>query len=194
MSKASTRYLSLWSVVAFGLVVTGAMMSRGVVAQDQPIYVSGADVAPAYEKGNWKDTAERMQATYEEYKAAGWDSTQVPWSHWQHADQKWAENEDARSSQVSGFVVPQDPVYSEVAFWCDTYYRQNVNVFKNKTVCHPQGFFLVMYKDGVLEKVNAKDVRLIPHPTIPDGMIQAFPRMRQYNPDLPPLPAFDNME
>lgn len=194
MSKSSARYLSIWSVLAFSLVVSGAMLSRGVGAQDQPIFSSGADVPPADVAGNWKQTAAQMQTTYQAYKDADWDYTKVPFDLWQHEDQRFDEQPDKRASNVSGFCVPQDPIYAEVAFWCDTYYRQNVQQFKGRTVSHPKGFFLVMYKDGVLEKVDAKDVRLIPHPTIPDGMIQVFPRMSQYNSDLPVLPAFENVE
>jgi hypothetical protein len=193
VSNASTRLFSLWGILAIGLVIGGAALSRGVVAQEQPLFVSGSDVAPAYQKGNWKATAEQMKQAYKLFKEANWDYTKVPFEMWQHPDQKYAENKNARQPNVTGFLIPDIPAYQEVAFWCETYYRQNVRVFKNHTVSKPDGFFLVMYKDGTLEKVAAKDVRLIPHPTMPEGMIQVFPRMKAYSPDLPQLPPFQNI-
>jgi len=190
MSKS--RVFSIWSVLAIGLVVGGAALTKSVSATGAPIYESGAGVPAAYDAGNWKQTANLMVQTYQSYKKVGFDQYKLPLGAWQYPDQQYSEEANGRLKQVTGYVIPTDPTYSEVAFWSQAYFRQNIKVYKDHTTANPKGYFLVMYKDGVLEKVDAKDVRMIPHPTIPDGMIPVFPHMRQYDPDLPLLPAFQD--
>lgn len=175
-------------VFALAMILSGAFLTRMVDAQEKPLHVSGAGVPKAFEVGHPDATVAQMMKAYAALKAANWDVSKVAFSTLQVADQKYAEKAALRDSKCTAFAIPELALYKDVALYCDLYERQNTVQYRNRTVSSPEGFWLVVYKSGKLERYTPDQIRMYPHPTIPDAQVPIFPGMSIYKASLPKLP------
>lgn len=181
---------SIWSAFAVALVLGGGLLARNGIAQEQPLLMTGRDVKPAHLSSGIKQTEKQMRAIYDIMKSDNWSRRNVPANLTQFADQQLDERAYRRNKNIGGFFFPNLSLYSDVAIWTDTYFRQNIAIYKSHVTSHPEGFYLVMYKDGSIRHIAPDEVRLYPHPTDPDGMVPVFPGMKVYKASLPKLPNY----
>lgn len=186
-----TKRFPIWSVLALLLVTGGGMLARTGVAQRAPAFVTGKDVPPAYESKNIGQTIKQLWQIYDIMKNDNWSTAKVPFSLMTYPDQKLHERADHRASNMGAVSFPRLELYNDIAFYVDTYFRENLVIYSDHVVSHPDGFYLVMFRTGELVKVKPEDVRMYPHPTVPDGQVPVFPGMKVYNPKLPKLPNYE---
>jgi hypothetical protein len=121
-------------------------------------------------------------------KAKGWDFRGVPFALLRLRDQDHAQNPVERGPRVASFSFSSDPLFKDVAFSTSLYVHFDTKVvpgFERTTTI--QGFLLVAWKNGLVEKVPVDRIRLLPVPDEPTSSRWIYPRIPGYSDKLPRL-------
>lgn len=154
------------SVIVISLAcLCGAGVGIGVNAyqSSRPLYTTGKEVADAAKAGNPEYAEQRARELYPKWQQCYGDLGEIRFDMTTLPDQKYAENPDNRRANTTAWTFPiYDPEYSSVAFYTDLYARRNRSYYKgDKSEAHPTGFFLVMWKDGKLERIPTSKLRML---------------------------------
>jgi len=184
MPKTLLRSMNLWGAFHVAVVGMGLLIAAGVSAQDQPASASqGGSV-------EFKKTVDTMHLAYAALRDNNWNWRSSAFDQYSEAlnHHKQAINPGFRDA----VLAPQMPEYSQVALICYTYYHPNESMVKGVGECRPTGYYLVMYKNGDLLNVPARDVRLLTTGGADGESIEVFPGMDSYDASLPPLPTYQS--
>jgi hypothetical protein len=172
-------------------VVIGALQT--VQGQEREQKQMPTEDIGATVKGHPEATIEQMKQAYRIMKENNFDRMKLPLHLLQSPDHALSESPMNRDPKATTYAIPSDEAHAELAMYTGLYYRRNFKKLGNRSVAHPSGYFLVMFRDGRLVKVAGKDVRLIPAPQIePTAQELSFPGMKRYRTDLPRLPEFQS--
>lgn len=154
-----------------------------------PLFTTGSEVPPGHVAGNVDETLKRCRQLWTLVKNNNWcdgysdSNTPVPYEMLTLPDQKFAEHPHHRTSTAFWFPENQKG-YEDVAFFTDIYVRQNTSYYKgDKAVSEPSGFLIVCYKDGRIDQVPTRDIRMM---TAREGI--CVPGMKAYTEDRPKPP------
>lgn len=186
--------------VALVVGVVGLATTSGVawwqVRDEAPIRTSGQDTPNPLTAGDPEAALEQARKLMDALRAANWDKTRVPFELKFLPDRYMHEAKQFRTDRQTTFSFPahdprlRAPEYENVAFATDLYVRKNVSHYKGDGAkSRPEGFYIVGWKDGRVEKVPVWDVRIVPSSTRRNEKIEVFPGMPGYDRDGE-LPAF----
>lgn len=173
-----------------GILILGGII--GTAAAKNP----GQRPEPnALEQGDVKESIKIFSALYEDLKSHNFDVKKVALQKYRLPDQdltEYAANRD-RNTVVIYLPNAMTPEYKNLAFYTDIYVRLNIRHFPNeKNDSRPEGFYLVCWKDGRIQKVPVEKVRILKRPKH-DRMqeyLPVFPGMAAYRDNLPMHPAW----
>ena len=131
------------------------------------------------------DTARKLLVALRENN---WQWKQFDWNLMRVPDQDYDQDLHRQQPKMATWVHAgySDAEYRDkVAFYSLLYTRSHLEVIPGiEGVNHFEGFYIVAWKDGRVEKVPVADVRLYPKS---DYFITVFPGMDQYDASLPGL-------
>ena len=136
-------------------------------------------------QGHVEDTMARARTLLTALRENEWDAERIDYHLLRVPDQDFAQFERLRgpNTYASFFCARQDIYRAKVAFYIDLYIRKNLEVVPGiEGVLHVEGFYIVGWKDGRIERVPWDQVRL--YPSGP-GFKDVFPGMDEYDPELP---------
>ncbi len=178
--------------IIFGLLVVGMAVVSGMfwyrAGLRRPIMDTSRGLPDIFKKGNSDDAIVRGKALIENLKENNWDWLKVKSSFLNLPDQYMADDPEYRRANLTAWcIVPlDDPNIPEVAIYTDLYVRRNLKVYKGDTgTANPEGFYIVGFRDGNIERVPLSEVRVAVIKG--QGRQIVFPGTKFYNKNLPLL-------
>ncbi len=146
------------------------------------------------EVGNPDVTMAQARTLLAAYRSAGWDDMKVDQRLFRVPDQALDPTDYRRTPGQRTFCVQKGiPEYSEIAFMTDLYVDLHFKPVRGKeATTSPEGFFIVAWKNGTVEKVPVDRVRMYAtiHPRTNEPVkVVVFPGMDEYRIDLPKFPG-----
>jgi hypothetical protein len=167
-------------------VISGALWYR--VGKNRPVFDTSRGVPNILEHGNSDDAVKRGSVLISELSKNSWNPFKIKKYYLELPDQSMSDVSEVRKSDVSAWcIVPlDDPAISEVAIYTDLYVRRNLKVYKGDVgTANPEGFYIVGFRDGHIDKVPLSDVRIAVIKG--QGRVMVFPGTKFYNKNLPRL-------
>jgi hypothetical protein len=170
----------------FLALITGVMWN--LYGRSKPVFESGKGVSNIITNGNPEESIALGQKYFTALKEANWDPIKVPFSMAKLPDQRMAEVEEMRDPRMDPWCVfpVDDPVSPEIAMYTEIYVKRNIKVYSgDRGTSHPEGFFIVFYRDGTVKKVPVGEVRITSVPGHFGRQTYVFPGSKMYKPTLP---------
>lgn len=166
-----------------------ACMSLGIVAlsfaQDPVVKRPMPNILA---DGNVAESTRIFEELHAVLKARNWNAEGMSWLKYRLPDQDLAESEASRDPRTIEIITPDS---KEIAFYTEIYIRWNfrrIGKLGNETF--PEGFYLVCWRDGRIQRVPVERARMLARRTIDrethyDVM---FPGQPEYRDSLPMVP------
>ncbi|MDX1932022.1 MAG: hypothetical protein SFU56_05400 [Capsulimonadales bacterium] len=178
------RFLK-WSGIAMAIMLCTAVVWVAF-RRSQPILETGKDTPNPLVVGDPEKAVRQTERLVAALKAVQWDYVKVPRELAKLPDSALAEDPVMREANTMSyrFVPSTDPNIPEVAVYTDIYVRRNIAHFAgDRTVCNPEGFYIVGFRDGRVVKVPIDKVRLGSNALGGRGIV--FPDTKNYKENLP---------
>lgn len=134
--------------------------------------------------GDHAGAMQQARQLLEALSANNWDSSLVNQQLLRHFDQDFAGEPFQRSPNSPTFFVsrPDSIYWDSVAFYATLYVRRNIGPGNGPEgiVSHPEGFFIVGWKNGTVNKIPISQVRLKRYPG-EKSYAYIFPGMERYS-------------
>lgn len=166
------------------LAVTLAIVAVGFAVTR--IATSAAKTPSSPKNGGIDNAMQQARKLMAELSEANWNPREVDQSLLRLPEQDYAQNRMDRLPQRDSFIIPSKfQQYDEVAFYCDTFISRKREIVKGREAeLTVTGFFIVGWKDGVINTVDVADVRLVPLPGVDNTWFHVFPGMNEYDAGL----------
>ena len=155
------REISLTLGVALVLGVGGGVLYRSH-QNSLPLYTTGSDVPDAAQSGSVGQSIAKAKELLATYNRVDGNLEKIPFPLMTLPDQRLAENPANRATNMTAWFFPSPHLYKDVAFYTDIYCRQNRSYYKgDKSKAKPNGFLIVVWKNGKIEQIPVEQMRLI---------------------------------
>lgn len=183
-AMVSGAFFGSWFLMGAALTLSPLEIDDSPDARAQALSRGGRNLLT---EGNIKASLLQAKQLLREMRSANWDVERINPRLLRVPDQNYAPVARLRVPGVPTFLARKlGPTYENVAFYSSLYVRrtERPRLGKEADVRH-EGFLIVGWKNGHIEQVPIRSVRIAPKPGDPTIGLMVWPGLAAYSEDLP---------